>query len=267
MSEIESTPKRILLTGGTEGIGRSVIDQFINFDPENNFVLTCSRNKLKNDQLVKEDHGRIIAQTIDLGDKDGVNTLIRDSLETKIDTVILNAAVTGVQEIDREKYTEEYIEAVNKFSQIEIINRLLPLLRKQKSLVIFVSSPMTSSDKVPNESELYVKTKKAVENKIQDLVLKEENKQTSFLIIDPGSVGTRIHKNILNFVDKSSNLYKRTEGLLKSKKLRDPKVIGKIFYHIADSRALFNPETNRYELPIVSGMKYIISDEEYNFNK
>lgn len=259
----EDNPKHILLTGGTEGIGKEIVDRFAGFDPQLNFVITCSRNETANRSLERAHEGNVQSATMDLGDELAVEQLVREARLHSIDTLILNAAVTGIPLIDTQTYPERYIQQVNEHTPLKLVRELLPELRTRKGFVLFTSSPMATADFVPQEAKQYAATKKAVETAIQKLAREEDNEEVTFLVIRPGSVRTRIHERVLSDAPHESELYQRSAKLQEQGRLRDPRVIGNILYTITDRHALFNPSSGKYDQPVVSGAIHNISDEEY----
>jgi NAD(P)-dependent dehydrogenase (short-subunit alcohol dehydrogenase family) len=263
MKNFSEIPKNILITGGTEGMGRIFIDYFRDFDPQKNQILTCSRTFIKNAELNEVGVGKVEAVTVDLADDKEVDGLIEKTRNKPIDTLVLNAAVTGITSVDGETKDIDYVNKVNVRTSLKLIDELLSKLRENHGLVIFISSSLADSKDVPEEIGLYAETKVEMESAMKIYSDKLENSSVAFLIIRPGSVNTRLHKNILSELGSDSLLRKRTQKMISEGSLRDPEVIGKILYMIADTHCLYNAQTKEYDLPISSGSTHTISDEEY----
>lgn len=256
--------KRILITGGSAGIGFSVIENLLK-DKDVEVILTCSRHEERNQELEKIGEGRVIALTADLAEKDKVELLIIKAIELSVDIVILNAVVTGVSSVDGNELSESYIRAVNQESPIQIINGLAENLRALNGLVIFMSSSLVHAEVVPADMSLYMETKREVEkyiSKVSDLKI---NREILFLSVSPKSVKTRLHESIIKSGDLESEHYQRTKLLMAEQKLRDPDIIAKILCRIVDSRSIFNKLTGNYDIPIKTGEYYEVSEEEYVF--
>lgn len=85
---------RVLITGGTEGIGRAIADEFLR---RHNAVVICARNQEKI-EATRADHrydgSRLIAEKVDIGDRRRVKQFVQGTIRDLdgLDSVILNAA-------------------------------------------------------------------------------------------------------------------------------------------------------------------------------
>lgn len=70
-----SERKRILITGGTEGIGNGIAEEFLIHG--NNMVAICARTQEKLDEM-KNIHPEIIAERVDLSDRQATKEFARD---------------------------------------------------------------------------------------------------------------------------------------------------------------------------------------------
>ena len=249
----------MLVTGGSEGIGRSMVDRFAKYDPEENFILTCSRHGI-NPSGSSE---RVRSVTMDLADPTATQTLIEQAIHEEVDTLVLNAAVTGIAQVDEQNFSPDYVARVNVGASLQMIDALLPTLRAHDGLVLFLTTPMVRSAHPPAEAQTYIETKRRVEERLRKYAIDPQNAGVTFLAISPGSVATRLHRNIREHMDPFSPLRERTEQLIREDRLRDPEIVGKILYFIADAHAAFNPATKKYDQPLQSGSTYDITDEEY----
>ena len=87
----------ILVTGGTKGIGRAIIEQFAK---EGFHIITCSRNekdlqKLKLDIEQAYTFSKVFYQTADLSEKKSITAFIKyvQSLNVKVDVVVNNSGL------------------------------------------------------------------------------------------------------------------------------------------------------------------------------
>lgn len=243
--------KRIIITGGTEGIGNAILKEL---SPNNNIVI-CARTKEKLDNIKKDDN--IEAIELDLGNISEVKSFAEKSINYLggLNSIILNAAVTGLKE------SRDYVFKVNSDSQKILIDAVSPSLRESGGRIVLLTSSQAESPIRDNLS--YGESKRDIENWLIDFSKKEENKNIKVIFIIPGSVDTRMHEEAINFGgDETRN---RSIKIKESGKLRDPHIIGKIISKISMSGNKFNPETKEYDIPIKQNEKVLISDENMKF--
>jgi len=90
--------KKIIITGGTEGIGREITEEFLLND---NAVAICARSQDKLDAMkhAHNDASTFIAERIDLGERQTVKQFAEEVISDLggLDTLILNAAAFDFQ--------------------------------------------------------------------------------------------------------------------------------------------------------------------------
>lgn len=135
--------KLIVVTGGTKGIGNSVVKKFVNegFD-----VITCARNQkdlnaLQSEFTVKFPAQEIITHVADLGKKNETEKFISKikSLDRTVDVLVNNtgAYIPGKILEEDEGVLETMIET-NLYSAYRITRGIAPEMIKQKSGHIFM---------------------------------------------------------------------------------------------------------------------------------
>ncbi|TAH26443.1 MAG: SDR family NAD(P)-dependent oxidoreductase [Cytophagales bacterium] len=134
--------KTILVTGGTKGIGRSIIELFA----QSGFnIITCSRNEdelesLRNDVLNKNSHVLIYTKKVDLSIKKDIENFVHyiDGLNLKIDILVNNAGqfIPGQIHTEEEGRLEHLIK-VNLYSAYYISKAILPQMIARKSGHLF----------------------------------------------------------------------------------------------------------------------------------
>ena len=130
--------KTILITGASDGIGRSLA---INLAKAGNRVIICGRDKQKLQDVANESGKDVITLAFDLNDADARNKAVAQVKE--LDVLINNAGVWhkmgGLETIDDETIVN--VINTNLTSQVLLTKALLPLLKdKEGAAVINVIS-------------------------------------------------------------------------------------------------------------------------------
>ncbi len=245
--------EKIIVTGGTEGLGKAISEELANLDKK---VVICARTKEKIEDA--KNSGKFVsAYQTDL-EKDGVGAdFVRKGIEDLggIDVLVLNAAVTGMKE------SEESVFKINVASNIEMIQTVSTELRKNNGRIIF----LTSASKDIEGAEKYGEAKKEMEEWLEDFSKKEEAEGLSIFSVIPGPCDTRMHREVLSF--GAGAVKERTESLVREGKLRNPEIVGKIISKMALSGMNFNPQTKKYDIPIKRAEVVSITDENIKFEE
>lgn len=246
--------KKVVLTGGTEGIGRAIADDLLD---EGHEIAICARTESKIKEI-KKLHPDIHAKQVDLADRHNAQEFIDESISELggIDVLILNAGVTGLKE------DKEYAFKVNEVANIALSRTAIESLRENHGRIVFITSDTAHTD-LGGGIETYREGKLRMEQWLKDFSGKPENQDVTIIMISPGSVNTRMHQEVLVF--GVGDIKHRTELKIMEHQLRDPKVVGKIISKIALSGKNFNPQTQEYSIPIKSGEVIRISDQNIQF--
>lgn len=132
--------KKVLITGGSKGIGRSIVFEFASHGFE---VVTCSRSVENLDVLEKEflhafPDGRLTTIMADLSNKKGRAVFCEAILGLSIDVLVNNAGVfiPGTIHKEEEGLLELMIET-NLYSAYDVTRAVVPKMKEQKSGMIF----------------------------------------------------------------------------------------------------------------------------------
>lgn len=115
------SPKRVIVTGASRGIGRALVDRFLDLGHE---VWALSRNtdELKN---IKGIH----TESIDLSDEQQIADWVQSCGVDHFDAVINNAGMLINKPFAETTYADfEAVYRVNVFGAAQLIRHLLPLL-------------------------------------------------------------------------------------------------------------------------------------------
>jgi tropinone reductase I len=129
--------KTALITGGTKGIGKAVVEEFLALGAN---VITVARSEesiLKCQKEIKSDDIRFI--TADVGTKEGIRKVV-DSIE-ELD-ILVNNVGTNIRKkiVDFEEADFYKILNVNLFSMYELTRQCYPFLKKSKGNVVSITS-------------------------------------------------------------------------------------------------------------------------------
>ncbi len=246
--------ERVILTGGTEGIGRAIA---IELAEQKHNIVICARTQERLERLKAEK--QIDGIQLDLGDTEKIEDFIRQSSEKMggATILILNAAVPGIREQD------DYTFKVDRDAQRILVQSAADLLRASNGRIVFLSSPQAESPIKDNLA--YGQSKKETKNWLKEFSSKEENKNIHIFSVNPGPVDTRMHDEAINYGGaeiKRRSIQIKTEG-----KLRDPQLIGRIISKMSITGNKFNPETDEYDTSIANNEVVVISNENIEFEE
>ena len=238
---------KIVVTGGTEGIGRAIALDLVGHGHD---VVICARSREK---IQRTSLDRLFAYQLDLADLPAIGDFTyfsRAKLGT-VNALILNAAVSGVF------HPDEYTLRVNRDAQKILIESMAPLLRESHGRIVFLTSSQ-AHDQV-SDNQAYGLTKRDVEMFLADFIECEENKGIRAFSINPGPTDTRMHDEAVH--QGGAEIAKRSTHLKEAGALRDPLIVGCIIAKISLSGMRFNAETKKYDIPINNNEIVTISDE------
>lgn len=181
---------KILITGGSSGIGLALAKHFLKF---NNKVIITGRNHEKLQQI-KSDYPKIEIFTGDLTDQNSLDELVLfiEQNHSYINVLINNAAVQYNYEFTEEQnltYKIDYEISANLTAPIKLTSLLLPLLLKNKnSAIVNISSGLFIAPK--KSASVYCATKAAIHSFTKTLRYQLENTDTRVFEIIPALIDT-----------------------------------------------------------------------------
>jgi NAD(P)-dependent dehydrogenase (short-subunit alcohol dehydrogenase family) len=146
--------KRALVTGGSRGIGKAVIDSFVE---EGMTVATCARGEASlNTSLAtwNKDKQQVYGQAVDVTDADAFSHWVEDAVKTMggLDVLVSNVTTRiGSEGLERWKETFE----VDLLQHIRLTELALPHLKKgeQPAIVYVASIASVMTANMPTEVE------------------------------------------------------------------------------------------------------------------
>ena len=175
--------KIVLLTGASGGLGTAIAQHL---DKNKYKVYGTSRKKIESDIF--------IPLQMDLTDSDSIQKAIHYIInkEGKIDILINNAGIGITGSIEETRIEDvKKVFAVNFFGMMELIQRVLPHMRRQKQGMIINISSIAGYTGLPFRG-IYSATKSAVMRMTE--ALSAETKSHGITVVDvaPGDFKTKI---------------------------------------------------------------------------
>jgi 3-oxoacyl-[acyl-carrier protein] reductase len=244
--------EKIILTGGTEGIGRAIA---LELSEQNHDVAICARTQEKLDEM--KNSSKVEAYQLDLSNTDKIEDFIKQSSEKLggLNVLILNAAVTGIRE------SKDYTLKVDYEAQKALVESASDLLRASNGRIVFLTS--VQAKKFIEGHEHYGQAKKNAEDWLKEFSDKEENKNIQIFLVNPGHVDTRMNDEAINYGVES--IRERSVKAKNEGKFRDPQIVGRIISKMSISGNKFNAETSQYDIPILNNEIVAISDDNVKF--
>ena len=130
---IDFTNKTVLVTGGTRGIGASIVRHFENLNAE---VIATGANK---DQLHKSINRRVKYHYLDLKNEKSISDFIEYiSQRKKIDVLINNAGMNKIDPIEKIKDEDWHnIYNINLYGPFVLTREISKIMKKRTIFSIF----------------------------------------------------------------------------------------------------------------------------------
>ena len=215
---IDFTNKTVLVTGGTRGIGASIVRHFENLNAE---VIATGANK---DQLHKSINRRVKYHYLDLKNEKSISDFIEYiSQRKKIDVLINNAGMNKIDPIEKIKDEDWHnIYNINLYGPFVLTREISKIMKKNKygrivniASIFGVISREKRAAYSSTKSGLIGLTKATAHDLAKDNILVNS--------ISTGFINTELTKNILG--EKSM---KEISSSIPLKRLGDPDEIAKL---------------------------------------
>ena len=182
--DLQLNGTRVLVTGGSRGIGRAIVEAFLD---EGATVGFCARNadEVAATQQALQDRGHVQGSTVDVGDADALTTWVEESAAGfgGLDVVVANVSALAIPD------TEENWQAslnVDLMHTVRLVRTAMPHLeRSQAPCIIAISS--VSGRESDFASGPYGTAKTAIVGYINGLALQLAEKGIRANTVSPGN--------------------------------------------------------------------------------
>jgi 3-oxoacyl-[acyl-carrier protein] reductase len=182
--DLQLNGTRVLVTGGSRGIGRAIVEAFLD---EGATVGFCARNadEVAATQRALQDRGHVQGSTVDVGDADALTTWVEESAGGfgGLDVVVANVSALAIPD------TEENWQAslnVDLMHTVRLVRAAMPHLeRSQAPCIIAISS--VSGRESDFASGPYGTAKTAIVGYINGLALQLADKGIRANTVSPGN--------------------------------------------------------------------------------
>ncbi len=182
--DLQLNGTRVLVTGGSRGIGRAIVEAFLD---EGATVGFCARNadEVAATQQALQDRGHVQGSTVDVGDADALTTWVEESAGGfgGLDVVVANVSALAIPD------TEENWQAslnVDLMHTVRLVRAAMPHLeRSQAPCIIAISS--VSGRESDFASGPYGTAKTAIVGYINGLALQLAEKGIRANTVSPGN--------------------------------------------------------------------------------
>lgn len=212
--------KNWLITGCSSGIGKSIAKAVLE-GGDNAIVTARSIGKL--DDLVREYPDRCMAVYLDVTVKESIDTAVEQACE-RFETidVLVNNAGYGYRSSIEEGETDR-VDALfntNLFGPIELIKKVLPLMRSRKSGAI-VNISSIAAVKSGMGSGYYAASKAALELITDALAQEIMPLGIKVMLVEPGAFRTNFYDTSLQGTKNKIDDYAETAGRTRKENLID----------------------------------------------
>lgn len=203
MSGFDVAGQVVLVTGGTKGIGRAIVEQFVTAGARVAFCAVdpgeCASVEAEIRAQLDVGADRLFAQAADLRDRPSLRRLLDAVLERwgHVDTLICNAADfgggTAIEEVDCERF-ESLLQA-NLVGTFYLCQQTLPLMAARGSGSAILMTSIVGFTTMPNNIP-YSSSKAAISSMGRSLAAAYAASNVRVNLVSPGLIKTDSSKGI-----------------------------------------------------------------------
>jgi 3-oxoacyl-[acyl-carrier protein] reductase len=182
--DLQLSGKRVLVTGGTRGIGRAVVEAFLD---EGAHVAFCARDpeEVTATQETLGERGTVAGATVDVGDGEALAAWVRQSADSLggLDVVVANVSALAIPD------TEENWQAslnVDLMHTVRLVRAAMPYLERSDAASIIAISSVSGRES-DFASGPYGTAKTAIIGYVNGLALQLAGKGIRANTVSPGN--------------------------------------------------------------------------------
>jgi NAD(P)-dependent dehydrogenase (short-subunit alcohol dehydrogenase family) len=185
--DLQLTGKRVLVTGGSRGIGRATVAALC---AEGARVATCARGQETLDEVVaglRDGGADVVGSAVDVTDGDALENWIDSTVSSwgGIDGFVSNVSAR-VYRTDLERWRENF--EIDLFQHIRAIEAALPRLRASQGSIGIVSSTAAMMSQLPETDRAYGPMKAALTSYASQLAQLEGANGVRVNSVSPGPI-------------------------------------------------------------------------------
>lgn len=198
--------KKVLITGATGGIGKSLVDVFYK---AGYFVILIARNKEKLNKLSEKYNKNCKTFVCNLSDEEAIKTMAKQILEefSVVDVLINNAGVTDDQlfiKMDSSKW--DTVINLNLKSNFILTNKLIrPMIKNKWGRIINITSVVCHTGN-PGQAN-YCASKSGIIGMSKSIAMEVAKKGVTVNCISPGFIETEMTLKLND--DQKENILKK----------------------------------------------------------
>lgn len=238
--DLQLQGKRVAVTGGTRGIGRAIVEEFLN---EGAAVGFCARDAEEISSTEKElrSLGNARGTVADVGDDAGMAAWVPDLAESLggLDIVVANVSALAIPDT-RDNWETSF--NVDVMGTVRLVTAAMPYLERSESASIIAISSVTGRE-ADFASGPYGVAKTAIVGYIQGLAPQLADKGIRANTVSPGN--TFFADGIWdNIQENDPDLYETALALNPTGRMAKPHEIAAAVVFLASPRSSFTSGTN-----------------------
>jgi NAD(P)-dependent dehydrogenase (short-subunit alcohol dehydrogenase family) len=256
--------KTVLITGGSEGIGREVAENCAKAGAK---VIVVARTKSKLDAAVEEmcsAGGDVVGYSCDLTDLDACDNMIDDVIKDHdfVDILINNAgrSIRRSLSLTYDRFHDfERVMQINYFSAIRLSMKLLPLMAERKTGQIVNISSIAALSKGSPRFSSYMASKCALDAWAESANLEYASENIYFTNVHMPLVRTKMIEATKSYQDVNVLSPRQAGELVNVAMIHRPREVNTLTGNLGRQLAIFAPKLHKL---IFSTLYQITDDSE-----